>query len=214
MAHGARRAAPECVFGLPKKLAHRDVSISLRLAQATRHPQRIGEGPGAKARRCGSNPEAGHFKRSALTLEQVARRREGRVLIAGRRGHAIDMKTGLGLRRSADEVGRCRPTPKPCDAVQRGAFVLYAWPATDQRDQIVGVFAAGAQTNHRAHRVRDVPWAKEAIEQAAAEVAQRLAGAAENAMRPHRPHRPHRLLPTTSAELASAGIISEIGTCQ
>lgn len=178
MAHRARRAAPERVFGLAKELAHRDVAIGLRLAQATRHSKRVREGPGAEARRRRGNSEAGHFKGSALTLEQVARRREGRVLIAGR-GHAIYMKSGLGLRCSADEVGRCRPTPKTCDAVQRGAFVLHVWPAADQRDQIVCVFTARTEANHRAHRVRDVPWAKEAIEQAAAEVTQRLAGAAK-----------------------------------
>lgn len=165
VSHAARGAAPERVLRVAKELADRDVPVGLRLAQAAGHSKRVGKGPRPEARRRRGYAEPGHFQRSALAFEQVASRRESRVLIPCLR-RAVSINSVIDLRCPTNQVRRRRPTPKAgysatsthathgavngiinsaANSVIRCPVIVPGHrPVADQPDQIMGVFATWA----------------------------------------------------------------------
>lgn len=146
VAKRARRSSPQRVIGVAKELAHGDIAVGLCAAEAA-CAQRVGEGAGAEARGRRGNAEAGHFQCPALAFEQVARRREGRVLIRGRSARGAGYSDTVNHGRPANQVGRSRPLQSVAHrpGVRLGGICV---AATDQRDQIVGVVAAGTKSEH------------------------------------------------------------------
>lgn len=86
VSNGAGRAAPERVLGVAQELANRDVAIGPGLTHAAPGAKGVGKGAGPEAGGRRRDAEARQFKGSALAFQEVARRGEGRVLIAGHRG--------------------------------------------------------------------------------------------------------------------------------
>lgn len=154
VAKRARRSSPQRVIGVAKELAHGDIAVGLCAAEAA-CAQRVGEGAGAEARGRRGNAEAGHFQCPALAFEQVARRREGRMLIP-RRTRIILIGLAINSCRPANQMRRRRTLPHATDRARfsRLCVGLDIGRSTYQRHQILGIFATRTKTDHRAHSIR------------------------------------------------------------
>jgi hypothetical protein len=134
------------------------------------------------------------------------------VLIAGHRGCALKSGGAVDFGGSTNQVRRRGSMPQ---ARQRaGTFIVGvacrravhagASSSGHQCDQIMGVFAAGAETDHRAHGVRRGIHAEHVPQHGADRFADAPKEGKERQIR----------VRTTFTEVIGAGIISEIGTCQ